>query len=329
MGIKYLNRFLREQCESSIKMVSMSELSGKKIAVDISIYIFKYASEGTLIENIYLMLSIFHYYRIIPIFIFDGKPPVEKRNLLQKRREDRKIAEKEYHSLKNQLNRNEAIDEEDKQEIQTQMDILKRQFVSVNKEQIEEVKNLIQSYGATYYEAPGEADELCASLVIKNKVCACLSEDMDMFVYGCTRVIRYFSLLNHTAVLYDMKGILEQLGISQKELREICVLSGTDYNINVDSNSKISSTLHTTLKLFKKYRKKRENELIEFYDWLRENTDYINDIELLIKINLMFDLTENASNTIHIFENMRIANGAIDKEKMQTILKKEGFLSTF
>jgi len=275
------------------------------------------------------MLSIFNYYKIIPIFIFDGKPPAEKKQLLLKRKEDRKIAEKEYQSLKNQLIHNEAIDEEDKQEIQSQMDILKRQFVSVNKEQIEEVKSLIKSYGASYYDAPGEADELCASLVIKNKVWACLSEDMDMFVYGCTRVIRYFSLLNHTAVLYDMKGILELLGISQKELREICVLSGTDYNINVDCNSKIGSNLHTTLKLFKKYRKRRENEMVEFYDWLQENTDYINDIELLNKINLIFDLTENSSCMIQDFENTRSTNGAIDKEKMRTILKKEGFIFTF
>jgi len=326
MGIKYLNRFLREQCESSIKMVSMSELSGKKIVVDISIYLFKYASEGTLIENIYLMISIFHYYRIIPIFIFDGKPPSEKKNLIQKRREDRKAAEKEFNILKNQLIHNETIDEEDKQEIQTQMDLLKRQFISVNKEQIEEVKNLIQSYGATYYDAPGEADELCASLVIKNKVWACLSEDMDMFVYGCTRVIRYFSLLNHTAVLYDMKGILEQLGVSQKELREICVLSGTDYNINADSNSKISSTLYTTLKIFKKYRRNRENEMIEFYDWIQQNAECINDINLLYKINSMFDLSENTSYMIEDFENKRISNGAIDKEKMKIILRKEGFI---
>ena len=110
------------------------------------------------------------------------------------------------------------------------------------------VKNLIRAYGATYYDAIGEADELCALLTVKDKVWACLSEDMDMFVYGCPRVIRYFSLLNHTAVLYDLNGILTSLGISQKELREICILSGTDYNIECED----SNLLTTTLKHFKK-----------------------------------------------------------------------------
>ena len=40
MGIKHLNRFLRKECGDSIKFISISELSGKKIAVDISIYMY-------------------------------------------------------------------------------------------------------------------------------------------------------------------------------------------------------------------------------------------------------------------------------------------------
>ena len=62
----------------------MSELSCKKIVVDISIYLYKYEAENALLENMYVMLSIFSYYNVIPIFIFDGKPPPEKKELLQK-----------------------------------------------------------------------------------------------------------------------------------------------------------------------------------------------------------------------------------------------------
>ena len=71
MGIKHLNKFLREEAQSSIKFISLDELSGKKISIDISIYMYKYASEGVLLENIYLMLSTFRHFNIIPIFIFD------------------------------------------------------------------------------------------------------------------------------------------------------------------------------------------------------------------------------------------------------------------
>jgi len=257
MGIKHLNRFFKEEAASSLKLISLSELSGKKIAVDISIYMYKYASEGTLIENIYLLLSILRHYNIIPIFIFDGKPPAEKKELLQKRKENKKEAEEEYNRLKETLTINESIDQIEKQEILNSMDLLKRKFVNIGKKNIELVKNLIRSYGSTYYDAPGEADELCALLAIKGKVWATLSEDMDMFIYGCPRVIRYISLMNHTAVLYNLKGILDHLGITQQELRQICILSGTDYNMLNNDEAKNSPTLYSTLKLFKKYFKHR------------------------------------------------------------------------
>jgi flap endonuclease-1 len=103
MGIRHLNRFLRENAADAIKMISLSEISGKKIAVDISIYMHKYAAENSLIENMYTMLSVFRHYSIIPIFVFDGKPPAEKKELLLKRREDRKTALDEYARLQQTL----------------------------------------------------------------------------------------------------------------------------------------------------------------------------------------------------------------------------------
>ena len=322
MGIKHLNQFLKDNAGESIKFISIANLSGKKIAVDISIYMYKYASEDTLIENIYLMLSVFRHYNVIPIFIFDGKPPTEKNELLRKRYQDKKEAEEEFNQLKSKLSNNSGMDETEKQDIINNMDMLKKKFIYISKNVIENVKELIRSYGATYYDAPGEADELCAMLTIKGKVWACLSEDMDMFVYGCPRVIRYLSLLNHTVVIYDIKGILDNLGISQKELREICVLSGTDYN-SLNDESKISPTLYTTLKYFKKYHK--EKTTIDFYDWLLINTTYVENHENLKNIYNIFDLNKGHFD-IKIFENIKITNSQISKENIINILKTDGFI---
>lgn len=321
MGIRYLNRFLKDNASSSIQLRNLAELSGKKIAVDISIYIYRFASDGILIENMYLMLSVFRHYNIIPIFIFDGKPPAEKLELLQKRKEDKIEAENEYNKLKNTLEINKDMDDYDKQEIIYSMDMLKKKFVTINKNDIQKIKALIRAHGATYYDAPGEADELCAMLTIKDKVWGCLSEDMDMFVYGCTRVIRYLSLLNHTAVVYDVKGILNNLGINQKELREICVLSGTDYNLECDDTK---NTFNNTLKLFKKYHKSQTK--ISFYEWLNENNNnYIKNYNLLLKIYDIFDLSNNHYN-IKIFEKIKIVNGPIDNCEIKNILKTDGFI---
>lgn len=326
MGIRHLNRFFKDNASGAIKFISIAELSDKKVAIDISIYIYKYASDGNLIENIYLMLAVFRYYNVIPIFIFDGKPPAEKKELLIKRREDRKEAEHEYNKLKNVLITNKNMDEIEKQELISNMDMLKRKFVHISKIDIENVKKLIRAYGATYYDAPGEADELCALLAIKGKVWACLSEDMDMFVYGCPRVLRYLSLLNHTVVLYDMKNILENLSMSQSELREICILSGTDYN-SLHDDTKNVPTLDATLKLFNKYRKEKTNDKTNsaFYDWLLEKTDYIKDYNILLKIYDMFDVNKNHYN-VKVFENIKIINGPIQKSDIYDILKTDGFV---
>jgi len=323
MGIRHLNRFLKENASESMKHLSMSELSGKKIAVDASIYMYKYASDGSLIENMYLMLSIFRYYNVIPIFIFDGKPPAEKKQVLQKRREDKKEAEEKYNNLKAKLEINQNMDDVAKSDIIASMDLLKKRFVNVSKRDIESVKNLIRSYGCTYYEALGEADGVCAMMAIKGKVWACLSEDMDMFVYGCPRVIRYLSLMNHSAVLYDMKDILERLDISQKDLREICILSGTDYNSGVDGDDKNSPTLYSSMKYYKKYQKERS--CLSFYEWLKENgSSYIKDYDLLNNICEMFDMKTQVKSKV--LEKIKINNGPIMRGEIIAILKRDGFI---
>lgn len=322
MGIKNLNRFMRDYCTNeSIKCVPVSYLSGKKIAVDISIYIYKFIGDECLIENMYLMLSIFRHYNVIPIFVFDGKPPTEKKELLIKRKNDKKYAQNEYNKLKQQLN-SEEVDDDEKQEIITTMDLLKKQFVYIQKEQINMIKEMISSYGMTYCDAFGEADELCALLVTKKIVWACLSEDMDMFVYGCSKVLRYFSLMNHTLVLYDTKKIIEELNLTQKDFREICVLSGTDYNINSSFNTE-AMNLHKVLKLYKKYYKTDKKS--GFYDWLREYGNNDLDYDLLHAVYSIFDLScsEYDENELN---NLKITNSCVDKEKLQNILKQDGFI---
>ena len=332
MGIRYLNSFLRANCQNAIKCIQMSDLSGKKIAIDISIFMYKFETEGSLIENMYLMLSIFKHYNIIPIFIFDGHPPTEKKELLMKRREDKVKAEKEYKILKNMLSAGSSsvMDDTEKQELISSMDVLKKKFVYIKREHIAKVKTLIRAFGATYYDAPGEADELCAMLVMKEKVWACLSEDMDMFVYGCSRVLRYFSLMNHTAVLYNLDEMLIDLGITLKEFKEICVLSGTDYNSTHQDLSKNlpkdQSRLVLTLKLFKKYHKSNNPNSLEFYSWLlKHQTNYITNYDELRNTYLMFELSERSDN-LKVFENISIMNGPVVKEMMRSILEEDGFI---
>ena len=181
MGIKHLNKYLQDTCNESIKKIHISSLSGKKIVIDTSIYLYRFVGDGCLLENFYLMISIFRQYNIIPLFIFDGKPPKEKDELLKQRKMEKKEAELKYKILEDKLINNIDADI-NIVEIKENMDVLKKQFIRINHKDIENVKTLIKAYGVSYIEATGEADKLCAKMVCKHKAYACLSEDMDLFV---------------------------------------------------------------------------------------------------------------------------------------------------
>lgn len=313
MGIKYLNRFLQDNCKDSIKKISLYELSGKKVVIDTSIYMYRYLGEEALLENMFLMISILRLYNIIPLFVFDGKPPKEKEQLLKERKDNKKKAEKKYNELQNQLINEEG---DQKEKIEEELVQLKKEFIRLHHTDIINVKMLIQSLGVSYIDAPGEADKLCAKLVNKNIAYACLSEDMDMFVYGCKRVLRYLSLLNKTVVLYEMKDILIELDMSFTDFKNICVISGTDYNSNNNND------LHKTLKYFKKFRRSKEHKN-NFVTWLEENTDYINAEEVR-EISKLFNLDDvpELKNCL----KTKIINTPINISNLKTILEKEDFI---
>lgn len=316
MGIKNLNKYLQQSCNKSINHIHLSELSGKRIVIDTSIYLYRFMGEGCLLENFYLMISIFRQYNIIPLFVFDGKPPAEKEDMLKQRKLEKKEAQTKYKLLEKNL---DSATEEEKIELKENMDNLKRQFIRIHHIDIENVKTLIQSYGVSYVEAPGEADKLCAKMVCKNKAYACLSEDMDLFVYGCSRVLRYLSLLKKSAILYELPSMLNELDMTMTEFQYICVVSGTDYNLS----TKAETNLNNTLKYFKKYKKSDSNN---FYEWLEANTDYIDNIYELYNIVHLFSLSNMTE--YKNYENIKIVNGPVNLSNLKEIMYKEHFIFT-
>jgi len=304
MGIKYLNRFLKNNVVNAIKEISFKEMNGKTIVIDMNIYMYKFTADETLIESVYSMLSIFQHYKITPIFVFDGKPPPEKKDILLKRREIKKNAQNEYNILSELLANNDSIDEQEKEQIIQKMKTLKKKSIQIKKSDIEIVKKLISAFGESFCDALGEADELCAYLTLNNSAWAVMSEDMDMFVYGCPFVLRYVSLLSHTCVLYDFRKILEELYITEKEFREICIFSGTDYKVETDTKS---------CNIFEKSIK----ENINFYDWFLKNKQERNDE--FTKIYQMFDLKDKNY-------NFKIIKSSMNKNEIIEILKTDGFI---
>ena len=323
MGIQHLNRYMKEKCNASasntsaIRHISFNDLRGKKIAVDTSIYMYKFSAEGALIDNMYQMIALFRMNGIIPYFVFDGKPPQQKYDLLKIRKEEKIIAEETFKKLNEKLA--EITDYEEKREINGELDSLRRKFVRLSMADLENVKKLMDLCGVSYGVAEGEADKLCAKLVLTKTVYACLSEDMDLFVYGCPRVLRSISLLKSSFVLYDFKKILECLQLTMENFRKICVISGTDYNYTATKSKNIN--LYKTITYYEKFIESKESKEIEqdFYDWLRENTNYIDDYDGLKEIHSMFNLDETS---ICVSECETKQQGIMNKSVFREPLRK-------
>lgn len=310
MGISGLNNYFRNNCSKGINEISIEALSGKKIVVDASIYMYKFKSEYNLIDGFYQMLIMFKYYNIDLIFVFDGKPPAEKKELIKDRRELRKTAKIEYNELIKKLL---FCNKKERQLIEMKIRKLKRQIVKIYKDEIIEVKQLLNIMGVSYYESEGESDIICAKLVIENMAYACLSEDMDMFVYGCPRVLRYFSLHKKTTIFYNLCDILDSLNISFNHFQIICILAGTDYNKSHDKNN----SFYKLNAIFKNY--KNNYFRYDFINWLFIN-NHIDNKDEMYKTQDIFN-TYN----VEICDN-KFYNSDENPEKLNILLKNNGFI---
>jgi len=315
-----------DKCSSaSIRKIGFSELQHQTIIVDVSIYLYKFTERGSFLENMYLFISMFREYGIVPVFVFDGKPPAEKKELIDKRKSDKHVAELKFTEIKERVNAMESVDVRKDMD---EMDDLKKQFVRLNDSDIRNAKLLMQYYGVNYIESRGEADELCAYLVKHGYAWGCMSDDMDMFLYGCPRVIRHVSLMNHTAVVYDTARILRELGMPFADFKDALVLSGTDYNI---TESEVD--LLTTMQWYDHYRYSHNpySTTISFYDWLDGNTDYLRDREKLNRVHSMFDLTIYAKTHEEFLKNIiaemvPFKNKLIQIGKLREIMESDGFI---
>lgn len=310
MGIKGLNRYLRNNCSSGINIKNLSELQDKTITIDTSIYLYKFSIDNEVIESFYSMIVILKKYNIKPLFVFDGVPLNIKDVTLNKRKFEKEEAHAEYNRLKRKICKNYG----EKKLLQKKLNELKRCFISINDSDIKNVKRMFDLFGVMYITADHEADVLCSDLVIKGKAWACMSEDMDMFIYGCPRVLKYFSILKNTVVLYELNGILKSLDMDFTNFKNICILSGTDYNSNLNTGINIFKIFE----LFYKY--KSLNIKYSFYTWLNNTTEIIENFKEFINIHKVFKLSNEK------YDNLNINFKNIQKDDLLFFLEEFNFV---
>ena len=278
MGIKFLNRYLKKHCNKGIEYnISLEKLKGKTIVVDTSIYIYKFLEENALLENFFILITQFREYRITPLFIFDGKADASKMDLLWKRVLKKRDAWKEYEKLKETILDKTA----NNKYVLDKMEICRKNSTRIKENDLIELKQLFDAMGVFYYVATKEADVVCAYFVEKGFAWGCMSDDMDMFVYGCNFVLREWNIHKKTGLLYDRNQIMKELWMKPEYFSQVLLLMGSDYNQEICKNEVIS--VQTAFKWYDEFMKHviiggrsppDPKNKSSFYDWL-ENTKKI------------------------------------------------------
>lgn len=263
MGIKHLNRYFKKHCKKSIGNISIEKLRGKSIVIDTSIYIYKFLEENALLENFFVLITHFRAYDITPLFILDGKADASKMDLLWKRVMKKRDALKEYHELKESIE--SSMQANEKAEILVKMETLRKKSTRIQERDLVQLKQLFDAMGVFYHTAEKEADIVCAYFVKKGFAWACMSDDMDMFVYGCDRVLREWNVHKNTGILYDRERIMKEVRVEPGHFSHLLLLMGSDYN----QQDKCEVDVYTAFKWYDEFMKNNKNRK-GFYQWLQD-----------------------------------------------------------
>jgi flap endonuclease-1 len=229
MGIKRMLKFLNTNYPNIIKKINKDKLGHKMIAIDISILLYQVviairnsgadmlSNQGEISSHI---LGLFNKtinllkMNIIPIYVFDGKPPSFKYQTINNRKEAKKQAIEKLNE--------EDINEEEK------IKYFKR-TVSISKTQIDECIELLEIMGIPYVIAPEEADSQCAELVKSGIADGVLTEDMDIMTFGSTKIYRNLTSYKKDPIEISIDNVLKELNLNYEQFVELCLLFGCDY----------------------------------------------------------------------------------------------------
>jgi flap endonuclease-1 len=259
MGINGLMKFLKDNFPEAINTVLLEKFHGERIAIDTSMYLYKYISvcnESNWIDLFINLICSLRKNNIRPIFIFDGKASNAK-NITKKERHDLYIlakAKKEKLALLMDEFENDPSDTV-KNKIASELKVTTVTYkiisdaykkaaslsVTITEEHVQLLKNLLNVLGIPWLQAVGEADKSCSWLCHYNYVKAVLSGDSDQLALGTPITIRDISTMDDTVEIIIFENLLNIIGLSKEQFQNFCILIGTDYNKRLKSYGPVKS----------------------------------------------------------------------------------------
>ena len=272
MGIKNLHSFFRKKIPQVYETVSIETLKGKKFAIDTSIFMCKFKNTygSRWLNGFYQFIMYLIEYGIDFVFVLDTKPPPEKSHERQIRSQSREknreridtlitqwmsflsrdssiiefsigLLEGDFPELYNFLQKkhnNETINISD---VGRYLGKLQKNIISISGEDFELLKKLFDIMKVSYYYADSEAEGTCALMNRKGLVDGVLTEDTDVIAYGAPVMYHNFSFRTGTVQKLELCKIIKELDVSFEQLRDFCILCGTDYNGNIEKIGPVRS----------------------------------------------------------------------------------------
>lgn len=264
MGIKKLHQILEKYASKCYNTKHLSCYSFKKVAIDISLYLYKYKAIAgeRWVESFLSLINCLRKWDIHPIFIYDGVAPIEKLEEQKRRRESRDKQNEKIKELEKQIKDYEQkgivgnlIEEICKKKVSTlfkresqtsqssqtydinlakdKLDSMKGMVISITEYDLKLTRDLFDVLCIPYVRAPGEAENFASHLCIYNQVDCVLSEDTDVLAYGTPIFLTKIDTLNDTVVEISYSKILEETGFTKDTFTDLCIMLECDYNNNI------------------------------------------------------------------------------------------------
>jgi len=265
MGITGLGPYLRKTVPESYKTVSLSTYANKRIAVDISLFLYKYkivfGEDGWLSAMVNLATSL-RKWKIHPVIVYDGVAPKEKIEEQKQRREALKSRENnvdivrsmvetykqdgiipeelqafydkhkksvENQSLKKLLGKSVEVSFDIKV-VEDKLESLDAQNVRPTQEDTILSMEMFKILGIPCIQAPNEAEAYCSYMCVLGLADGVLSEDTDVLVYGTNKLLTKINTQASTVVEIDLNVVLDGMELDLSQFKDFCILIGCDYN---------------------------------------------------------------------------------------------------
>lgn len=291
MGIKNLNKLLRNKSPNSIKTIHCVFIfDGKSPTEKSEEQIRRKKEKEKLVKSVYDLE------KALEVYYQTGTIEKILQDLYKRRRVPRLLKK----SLKIDM---DWIEEKIEQK--------KKQIINVTQKDFTIVKNLFNILNVPYYTAPWEAEKMCAKLCIDGLVDCVLSEDTDVLAYNSPIFLSKIDTRSETCTCIKFSDIIEELGVNEEQFLDICIMCGTDYNKNIPKIGSMNSfkliQLHKNIENIEKNTKhdvsilkyKRVREMFKiFEDYKIDTIPYCGqpDFEQLVEFTKKYQLDINIEN---------------------------------